>query len=79
MTSKILAAAACLSALAGPALALSEAERAEFRRNCTADYSRLCSQFNPDSPEVQQCFRQKIQQVSPRCQATIQKMSGAGR
>lgn len=72
MISKTLLAAAAFGVLAGSAaLALTPQEQAEFKKNCTADYTRLCAAFQPDSAEVRQCFQQKIAQVSPRCQRTI--------
>ena len=62
-------------ALAAPAFAqgMTDAQKVEFRRNCTADYSRLCANYQPDSPEVQQCFQRRIGEVSQRCQQTIAK------
>lgn len=72
MNSKTILAAAAFSVLAGSAvLAMSPQEQAEFKKNCTADYTRLCASFPPDSAEVKQCFQQKIKQVSARCQRTI--------
>lgn len=56
-----------------PALAQSDQEMAEFRRNCTGDYTRLCSAYDPDSPQVRQCFMARRAELSPRCAATIAK------
>ncbi len=72
--------AALLLAAAAPAFAQSakDQEQAEYRRDCTADYSRLCSTFDPGSPQVEQCFQQRFKEVSPRCQATIAKYRKAG-
>ena len=68
-------AAALVAGIATPAVA--QSADAEYRRDCTADYQRLCSTFNPGSPEVEQCFKKRISEVSPRCQATIKKYSAA--
>lgn len=61
--------------VSGAALAqgMTPRQQAEYRRNCTADYTRLCSEYEADSPEVQMCFQQKLSQVSKRCRATIAK------
>ncbi|WP_375460726.1 hypothetical protein [uncultured Enterovirga sp.] len=67
----ILAAAAFCTLMGSTAMALTPQEQAEFKKNCTADYTRLCAAFPPDSDEVKQCFQQKIKQVSARCQRTI--------
>ena len=56
-----------------PAQAQSAQADAEYRRDCTSDYSRLCSDFLPGTPEVAQCFQRRMREVSPRCQATIAK------
>lgn len=70
-----LAIVACLAAAGGSANAQSGQEEAEYRRDCTSDYTRLCSAFMPGSAEVAQCFTQRFKELSPRCQATIKKYS----
>lgn len=72
ITTRWIALAVLLGA-AGPALAQSQEEMAEYRRDCTADYSRLCSAYDPGSPQVQQCFQARRAELSPRCAATIAK------
>ena len=62
---------------AAPAFALTPQEEAAFRQHCTSDYMRLCSAFDPDSPQVEQCFKEKQSQLSPRCSATIAAYSKA--
>lgn len=73
MTKLAILLSAGLALAAGPALAqsMTAQEQAEFKKNCTQDYTRLCADFAPDSPQVRQCFQQKISQVSARCQKTI--------
>ena len=75
-------AAAITVALAGPSLALTPQEEAVFRQACTADYMRLCSAYDPGSPQVDQCFKQNMKQLSPQCQSAItnyQKTNPGGR
>ncbi|MDB5592699.1 hypothetical protein [Enterovirga sp.] len=70
-TTLLAAGLALAAASSAQAQSMSQQEQAEFKKNCTQDYSRLCSAFAPNSPEVRQCFQQKIGQVSARCQKTI--------
>ncbi|TDR94915.1 hypothetical protein EV668_2206 [Enterovirga rhinocerotis] len=65
--------AAILVAGSGAAVAASEQEMAEYRRDCTMDYTRLCSAYDPGSPQVRQCFAARRAELSPRCAATIAK------
>lgn len=66
-----------------PGLALTPQEEATFRQACTGDYMRFCSTFEPNSPQVNQCFQQRMKQLSPQCQSAIsaysQKEKGGGR
>jgi hypothetical protein len=66
---------------AGPALALTPQETAAFRRKCSGDYNRLCSAYEPDSPQVQECFRAKMKELSGSCRDAIaaQERGGRGR
>lgn len=57
--------------LAGPALAQNPQEEAVLRQSCTGDYMRLCSQFDPGSPEVEQCFKSRMKDLTPQCQTAI--------
>lgn len=69
---KISALAAVMTAaLAGPSFALTPQEEAVFRQACTSDYMRLCSAYDPGSPQVDQCFKQNMKQLSPQCQSAI--------
>ena len=56
---------------ASSALALSQQEEAAFRQHCSGDYMRFCSMFEPNTPQVEQCFQQRMKDLSPRCQAAI--------
>jgi hypothetical protein len=57
--------------LTGPALALSPQETAAFRRTCGTDYQRFCAAYEPDSPQVQECFRAKMSELSKPCREAI--------
>ena len=53
------------------ALAMTPQEDAAFRQFCTGDYMRLCAQHDPSSPQVEQCFRTNMKDLSPNCASTI--------
>ena len=73
---KIKIAAVAVAAIAAtPALALSQQEEAAFRQHCSGDYMRFCSMFEPNTPQVEQCFQQRMKDLSPRCQAAIASYS----
>lgn len=67
-----------LVVLPGAASAMTAQQQADFKKNCTGDYVRLCADYEPDAPQTQQCFQQKIRQVSARCRATIQTFQRGG-
>jgi transcription initiation factor IIE alpha subunit len=80
--SKISAVALACILSATPAFALTPQETAAYRRKCSADYQRLCSAYEPDSPQVQECFRSKIRELSATCREAIGsslERSGRGR
>ncbi|MDR7039302.1 MULTISPECIES: hypothetical protein [Methylobacterium] len=58
------------AAVAAPGGATS-ADRSELKRSCTGDYFTYCGDLEPDSPEVQACFRQNKAKLSPNCQSAI--------
>lgn len=64
-------AAALLLGHGAAALAMTPQEEAAFRQSCTGDYMRLCAQYDPSSPQVDQCFRTNMKQLSASCQSTI--------
>jgi hypothetical protein len=70
---RLSAAAVMLLGASAPGFAQSQQEMAEFRRDCSADYTRLCSAYDPGSPQVRQCFAARQKELSPRCAATIAK------
>ena len=51
--------------------AMTPQQEAAFKQNCTGDYMRFCSMFDPNTPQVEQCFQQRMKELSPRCQASI--------
>ena len=55
--------------------AMTPQEEATFRQYCTNDYMRFCSMFDPNTPQVEQCFEQRMKDLSPRCQAAITSFS----
>ena len=62
----------CLALVAaGPAFAQNPQEEAALRQNCTGDYLRYCGNFAPNTPEVEQCFKTNMKQLSAACQQTI--------
>ena len=63
--------AAFALASSGIALAQNAQERAAMQQYCTQDYLRLCSQFSPDTPQLEQCFAAKMAELSPECRSTI--------
>ena len=71
-----------LLGLGTPAVAMTPQEEAAFQQNCSGDYLRLCAQFDPGSPQVEQCFKAKDKELSPGCRSTIaayNKANPAGR
>lgn len=46
-------------------------DRAALKRHCTSDYLSFCGDMDPDSSEVQACFKKNKTQLSPACQAAI--------
>lgn len=63
------------------ATALTPEQEAMLRRDCSGDYLRLCSTYDPDSPQVEQCFQAKMRELTPACRTSIQAVSrqGSGR
>jgi hypothetical protein len=68
---------AAAAAIATSALALTPQEEATFRQYCSGDYMRFCSMFEPGTPQVEQCFQQRMKDLSPRCQSAIASYSKA--
>ncbi|NNM72474.1 hypothetical protein [Enterovirga aerilata] len=70
-----MAALAVAAGVATSATAMSPQEEATFRQYCTNDYMRFCSMFDPNTPQVEQCFQQRLKELSPRCQSAIASFS----
>ncbi len=58
------------AATAQPA-AMSDADKATFKKHCTNDYLSYCGNLAPDSPEVSACFKANMSKLAPGCQAAI--------
>jgi hypothetical protein len=61
-----------------PAMAQNPQERAILEQQCTGDYLRLCNMYEPDSPQVEQCFKAKTAELSPNCRSAIAAFTGKG-
>ena len=72
---KIATFAAALMTTTASFAAMSPQEEAAFKQNCSGDYTRFCSMFDPNTPQVEQCFQQRMKDLSPRCQSTIASFS----
>ncbi len=53
----------------GPALA--QRDDPALQQACSQDYFRLCSDKDPNGPEVEQCFNQNRRNLSPACRTAI--------
>lgn len=64
-----------LAAMTGSASAqYTPEQRAELQRACSGDYSRLCSQIDPNAQaRIAQCFQSQFDRVSQRCKSAINK------
>ena len=72
---KIATFAAALTTATASFAAMSPQDEAAFKQNCSGDYTRFCSMFDPNTPQVEQCFQQRMKDLSPRCQSTIASFS----
>lgn len=68
--------------LAGSTLA--HAERAPrgqpeqaLSRACSGDLAALCPNANPDGPEIEECFRQHMKELSPACAKAVSEHKAA--
>ena len=59
------------AALAQSKRQLSPEQQSALQENCAGDYLRLCGQYSPDGPEVDQCFKAKAKELSPDCASAI--------
>lgn len=69
------------AALPASAASLTPQEEAAFRQHCTADYMRHCSQYQPGSPGLEQCFaaKAKAKELTANCQGAIASYTKANR
>lgn len=51
--------------------------RTEMRRACSADYRRFCSDFQPGSHELRQCFADHKSQLSSACVGVLKRQAAA--
>lgn len=59
------------SALAGAAGAPRTQPEQALSRACSGDLAALCPNANPDGPEVEECFRQHMKELSPPCAKAV--------
>lgn len=64
---------AALGLLAVPTLALAESSpaREALKRYCTGDYMEHCSEHQPNTPELEACFRTNMKLLTPGCSSAI--------
>ena len=51
--------------------------RSEMRKACFSDYRRFCSDFQPGSGEVRQCFIDHKSELSPACADVLKRQAAA--
>lgn len=49
-----------------------------LRAYCTGDYMRLCSQFSEGTPQLDQCFRANMRNLTPGCRQAISSYTRTG-
>lgn len=69
--------AALAIVIVSPSIAQNAQEKAALQQNCTGDYMRLCSMYDPGSKQVEQCFTAKTRELSPECRGAIAAFSRA--
>ncbi|MGU3661821.1 3',5'-cyclic-nucleotide phosphodiesterase [Methylobacterium fujisawaense] len=70
-------------ALAGPALAAPGASASkrgnkDLRTYCSGDAVTFCSGKDPDSPEMDACFKANMSKISENCRRAITAYKGGG-
>ncbi|MBV9076542.1 MAG: hypothetical protein JO048_03535 [Methylobacteriaceae bacterium] len=71
MTQHAIAAAFGAAAFLLGSFGATAQDQSALRQWCTGDYLRFCGQFKPNTPEVEQCFRTHMKELSPQCQSSI--------
>ena len=67
----LLRLATIVTLISTAAIAAPAPDRAALKRHCTSDYLSFCGDLEPDSPEVQACFKKNKTQLSAACQGAI--------
>jgi hypothetical protein len=77
MRSLILAVS--LVAIAVPASAQAPNRgNADLQTNCAGDALALCAGIDPNSPQMDACFKKNMSRMSPNCRRTIDAYKDAG-
>ncbi|SDO55971.1 hypothetical protein SAMN05216360_12736 [Methylobacterium phyllostachyos] len=81
MRSSILALG--LIAVAAPALAAPDAPASkrgnkDLKTYCSGDAVTFCSGNDPDSPEMDACFKKNMDKISENCRRAIKAYQGGG-
>jgi hypothetical protein len=77
MRSLILA----LSLIASAATASAQTEsrgNADLQTNCAGDALQFCAGIDPNSPQMDACFRKNMSRMSPNCRRAIDAYKAAG-
>ena len=72
-----------LIAVAAPALAAPDASASgrgnkDLKTYCSGDAVTFCSGNDPDSPEMDACFKKNMSQMSPNCRRAIDAYKSGG-
>ncbi|MBS1166200.1 MAG: hypothetical protein H6R00_2225 [Proteobacteria bacterium] len=70
----------CLFASAAVAQTVDQSSppsRSEMRRACSADYQRFCSDFQPGSNGLRQCFADHKSQLTSACVDVLKRQATA--
>lgn len=68
-----------LIAIAAPALAqVPNRGNADLQTNCAGDALAFCAGIDPNSPQMDACFRKNMSRMSPNCRRAIDAYKSAG-
>ena len=68
-----------LTALAAPASAQApERGNADLQTYCAGDALAFCAGIDPNSPQMDACFKKNLSQMSPNCRRAIDAYERAG-
>lgn len=73
-----------LVAVAAPALGAPDASTSkrgnkDLKTYCSGDAVTFCSGDDPDSPEMDACFKKNMDKISENCRRAIKAYSGGGK